>query len=160
LAKIIKNTSKRRTLMTDLIHWIKKQVADELSIYLSGLRNLSQGSSGDGTPTFRVGDEIEFEVVIKNNNPFPLANLEVFIHQVEAVAFEDNHTVRHIQNLASGAEEKLATIRGRIRANPDDAKSPWRKLDHVCRVTVNGEINLPPIEFHDEEFEVAHIKDA
>lgn len=146
--------------MTDLMHWIKKKVANELLISLSGLRNLSQESTGDEIPTFRVGDEIEFDVVLKNNNPFPLDNLEVFVYQVEAVEFEENPIAGHIRNLISDEERKVATVRGIVRANPDDAKSAWRKLDYVCRVTVNGEIDLPPIEFHDEEFEVIHIRDA
>jgi hypothetical protein len=30
----------------------------------------------------------------------------------------------------------------------------------VCKVTIKGEVDLPPIEFYDEEFEVAHIEDA
>jgi len=146
--------------MTDMIHWIKKQVANELLIYLSDFRNLSRESTKDGIPTFRVGDDIEFDIDLKNNNPFPLGDLEVLVHQVEAVEFEDDPIIGHIQNLASGGEEKVATIRGRIQTNPDDAKSPWRILDYVCRVTINGAVDLPPIEFHDEEFEVAYIKDA
>ena len=135
-------------------------VANELLISPSGLKNLSRESTGDEIPTFRFGDEIEFDVVLKNNNPFPLDNLEVFVYQVEAVEFEEDSIAGHIQNLISDEERKVATVRGIVRANPDDAKSAWRKLDYVCRVTVSGEIDLPPIEIHDEEFEVIHIRDA
>ena len=146
--------------MTDLVHWIKKQVASELSVHLRGLEKLSRASAKDGTPIFHVGDDIEFDIILKNSNPFPLDDLDVFVHQVEAVEFEEDPIVGHIQNLASGAEEKVATVKGRIRTNPDDAKSPWRILDYVCKVTVSGEINLPRIAFQDEEFGVAFIKDA
>jgi uncharacterized membrane protein len=146
--------------MSDLIHWINKQVANELIIQLSNLRNLSQELAEDGIPTYRVGDEIEFEILLKNNNPFPLGDLEILIHEVEAVEFQGDPIIGHIQSLAGGEQENVAAIRGKIRANPDDARSAWRTLDKVCRVTITGEIDLPPIEFHDEEFEVVQINNA
>ena len=146
--------------MNDLIQWIQKQAASELTISLGGLKSLSQESTAGDIPTFHVGDKIEFDIVIKNNNPFPLGNLNVTINQVEAVEFEENPTVGYLQSLKSGEEQKVATIKGTIIADPDDAKSPFRILDYVCRVTVSGAIDLPPIEFLDEEFEVVFIRDA
>ena len=82
------------------------------------------------------------------------------IHQVEAVEFQDAPINVSFQNLAGGEERKVATVTGVVRKNPDDAKSAWRFLDRVCRVTVNGQVDLPAIDFQDEEFEVAHIEDA
>ena len=146
--------------MADLLPWISKQVANQLLIFLSGVRNLSRESTAAKIPTFHVGDEIEFDVALKNNNLFPVSGLEVAVHQVQAVKFEEDPIVGRIADLASGQEEKVATVRGTVQTNPDDAKSPWRTLDYICRVTVSGEVNLPPIQFQHEEFEVAHIKDA
>lgn len=146
--------------MTDLFQWIKQQVATDLHVGLSNLRILSRPSTGDAKPSVYVGDEIEFDIVIKNDNAFPLTGLEVNVHQVEAVEFEESPVVRHIAELTSGEEVNAATVKGIVRTDPDDAKSAWRTLDYVCRVTVTGKIDLPPIRFHDEEFEVTHIKDA
>ena len=111
-------------------------------------------------PKFNVGDGIEFDVVLNNMNPFPLRELDITIHQVEAVEFDDGPIAGRINNLAGGAELKVATVSGTVRKNPDDAKSAWRFLDYVYRATIKSEVDLPPIEFHDEEFEVAHIEDA
>mgnify|MGYP003573604549 CR=1 FL=1 len=146
--------------MTELVEWIKKEVARELLVTLSGLKNLSREMEEGKAPIFYVGDGIEFDVMLKNRNPFPLRALDVSIHQVEAVEFDDSSIVERINNLAGGAELKVATVSGVVRENPDDAKSSWRFLDYVCRVTIKGEVDLPPIEFYDEEFEVAHIEDA
>ena len=146
--------------MGDLFQWIKQQVAADLHIDLADLRILSRSASGDAEQAVLVGDEIEFDIVIKNDNAFPLTGLEVNVHQVEAVEFEESPVVGHIAKLASGEQVKAATIKGVVRSDPDDAKSAWRTLDYVCRVTVTGKIDLPPIKFHDEEFEVTHIKNA
>ena len=146
--------------MTDLSQWIKQQVAADLHIGLADLRVLSRTATGDTERAVLVGDEIEFDIVIKNDNTFSLTGLEVNVHQVEAVEFEESPVVGHIAKLASGEQVKAATIKGIARSDPDDAKSAWRILDYVCRVTVTGEIDLPPIKFHDEEFEVIHIKNA
>jgi hypothetical protein len=146
--------------MTELVKLIRKQVADGLIIYLSHVKNKSQEAKPGEIPRYVVGDSIEFDVMLKNKNPFPLGKLNISIHQVDAVKFNESPIAGQIQNLASGAEEKVATVRGLVIANPDDAKSAWRFLDNVCRITVNGEVDLPPITFHDEEFEIAHIEDA
>ena len=146
--------------MTELVELIKKEVARELLVTLSGLKNLSREMEEGKAPKFYVGDGIEFDVMLKNKNPFPLRELDVSVHQVEAVEFADSPIAERINNLAGGAELKVATVSGVVRENPDDAKSAWRFLDYVCRVTIKGEVDLPPIEFHDEEFEVAHIEDA
>jgi hypothetical protein len=45
-------------------------------------------------------------------NPFPLRELDVTIHQVEAVEFDDGPIAERINNLAGGAELKVATVRG------------------------------------------------
>ena len=146
--------------MTDLFQRIKQQVAADLHIGLANLRILSRASTKDAEPAVLVGDEIEFDIVVKNDNAFPLTELEVHVHQVEAVEFEESPVMAHIATLTSGEELRAATVKGTVRSNPDDAKSAWRTLDYVCRVTVTGKIDLPPINFHDEEFEVTHIKDA
>jgi hypothetical protein len=145
--------------MSELMRWIRKQVANDLVIYLDNVKNESQVTRAGKIAKFVVGDSIEFDVMLKNKNPFNLNELEVSIHQVDAVQFEENPVVRQIQNIDSGAEEKVATVKGLVIANPDDAKSAWRFLDQVCRITVNGEVDLPPIAFHDEEFEFVHIED-
>ena len=146
--------------MTELVDWKKKEVARELLVSLSELKNLSREMEEGKAPKFYVGDGIEFDVMLKNMNPFPLRELDVTIHQVEAVEFDESPIAERINNLAGGAERKVAAVRGMVQKNPDDAKSAWRFLDYVCRVTIKGEVDLPPIEFHDEEFEVAHIEDA
>ena len=146
--------------MTDLIDLIRKEVAVGLQITLSDLSNLSLETAEVESPILRVGDDVEFDIVIKNNNPFPLSDLDVYVHQVDAVEFEEDPVVGHSQNLASNEKKKVATIRGTIRTNPDDARSAWRILDYVCRVTVSGEIDIPPVTFRDEEFKVAHIQDG
>jgi hypothetical protein len=146
--------------MADLFYWIKQRVAADLHIDLADLRILSRSTSGDAEQAVLVGDKIEFDIMIKNDNAFPLTGLEVNVHQVEAVESDESPVVAHIPKLASGEQVKVATIKGVVRSDPDDAKSAWRILDYVCRVTVTGEIDLPPIKFHDEEFEVTHIKNA
>ena len=124
--------------MADLLQWIKKQVASDLHSGPASLRNLSRAATGGGEPVVVVGDEIEFDVVAKNYNAFALTDLEVNVHQVEAVEFEESPVVRYIPSLTSGDEVKVATIKGTVRTDPDDAKSAWRILDYVCRVTVTG----------------------
>jgi hypothetical protein len=146
--------------MSDLFQWIKQQIVADLQIGQADLRILSRPATGDAEQAVLVGDEIEFDIVIKNDNAFPLTGLEVNMHQVEAVEFEESPVVGHIAKLTSGEQVKAATIKGVVRSDPDDAKSAWRTLDYVCRVTVTGKIDLPPIKFHDEEFEVRHIKNA
>ena len=51
--------------MTDLIDLIRKEVAVGLQITLSDLSNLSLGATEVETPTLRVGDDVEFDIVIK-----------------------------------------------------------------------------------------------
>ena len=125
--------------MTELVEWIKQQVARELLVYLDELKNLSRELEEGKPPKFYVGDNIEFNVMINNKNPFPLSTLVVTIHQVRAVEFEDNPIVLQIDELPGAADQKVATVKGLVRENPDDAKSAWRFLDYVCKVTIKGD---------------------
>jgi hypothetical protein len=149
--------------MSDLIDLIRKEVADALHIKLRGLKKSRESIETEMTavkPVFHVGDDIEFEIILKNNNPFSLTGLDVYVHQMEAVEFEQDPVVGKIHDLASGEEMKVATVRGSIRTNPDDAKFPWRILDYVCRGTVTGEFDLPSVRFRDEECKTTIIEDA
>lgn len=146
--------------MAELADYIKKQIAVGLKVYLDGFQNLSRDMGSSRPPKFFVGDGIQFDVFLKNDNALPLNDLEVTVHPVIAVEFEEGPPAIQLQDIGSGEEVKVATITGVVRANPDDAKSAWRFMDNVCRVTITGQVDLPPIEFHDEEFEVAHIEDA
>ena len=66
--------------MTELVEWIKKEVARELLVSLSELKNLSREMEEGKAPKFYVGDGIEFDVMLNNKNPFPLRKLDVTVH--------------------------------------------------------------------------------
>lgn len=51
--------------MTELVDWIKKEVARELLVSLSELKNLSREMEEGKAPKFYVGDGIEFDVMLK-----------------------------------------------------------------------------------------------
>ena len=43
--------------------------------------------------------------------------------------------------------------------NPNDQISIWQKLDKLCKVIITGEVQLPRIQFRDEELEVIDVSE-
>jgi hypothetical protein len=72
-------------VMSELYEWIKQQVTAGLQVSLSGIKNLSRKMDDRRPPKFIVGDDIVFDVIIRNNNSFPLGGLDVSVHQTESV---------------------------------------------------------------------------
>ena len=94
-----------------------------------------------------------------NNNPFELSDLEFFIHQLAAVELEGNPVQVNIKHLSADEKKPIATIKGTIVENPDDAGSIFGIQDYLCRVKITGVIDLPPIDFEDVELETINITD-
>ena len=145
--------------MANTTRKLQEIVVDGLQVVVHDLKNLSRTQAEDELPRkYYVGDEIEFDILLRNEHSFPLYGLDVAIHQVEAVTFAENPMLCHCEHLAAQSEEKITTVKGTIVANPDDALTPWVIQDYLCRVTINGKFDLPPLEFHDEELKFAYIQ--
>ena len=141
-----------------IIDLIKREVASGLVVLVRDLRG--QSSEGTEEPTvLRIGDKIEFEMTARNDGPFPLHKLEFKVFQMRAVEFEASPVECRIELLLPGEEKRLTTIRGTVVENPDDVQSPWRVSDSLCRTTITGEIDVPRLQFQDEEFETVNVLD-
>ena len=53
---------------------------------------------------------------------------------------------------------KEAVAKGIVKENPDDATDPWTLLDFLCKVMIRGKVQIPPLEFQDEELELINIR--
>ena len=144
--------------MTDSTKQIKEIVLEGLQVVMNDLKNLSRAYSTDEKPKFYVGDEITFDILLRNEHAFPLHDLDITIHEMKAISFAESPIVVHCEHLADQSEKKIKTIEGTIVADPDDALTPWVMQDYVCRVTIRGNFDLPPLDFHDEELTFAYIK--
>ena len=140
--------------MNDIFVQIKQQAAKGVIVQARELTNLTQNRA-----SFQIGDQIEFLVSIWNNNPFELSNLEIHIHQLAAVELEGNPVQLNVQHLSADEKKPIATIKGTIVENPDDAGSIYGIQDYLCRVKITGLIELPPIHFEDVELETINITD-
>jgi hypothetical protein len=144
--------------MFDSTKKLKEIVIEGLQVVMSDMKNLSRTYSPDEKPKFYVGDQIEFDILLENEHDFSLQDLEITIHEMEAVSFAESPIVVHCEHLDGQSEKKIKTIKGTIVADPDDALTPWVMQDYVCRVTIAGNFDLPRLEFHDEELTFAYIK--
>ena len=110
--------------------------------------------------TFKVGDQIEFTLNVWNNSQFELSNLDINIHEMAAVKLEMNQVNVQIKHLAIDERRSIATLKGNVIENPDDAGSMYGIKDYLCRVRIAGDINLPTIHFENVEFEMINITDG
>ena len=139
----------------DIFKEIKKQAAKGLIVRVVDLKSSSEHRS-----TFKVGDQIEFTLNAWNNSQFELSNLDFNIHEMAAVKLEQNQVNVQIEHLAVDERRSIATLKGKVVENPDDAGSLYGIKDHLCRVRIEGDINLPPIHFEDVELETINITDG
>ena len=139
----------------DIIKTIKESVAKGLVVQVSSLKNISQ--QDPTAKKFSVGDEIEFEVSLQNRNPFELKNLKVSILPMKAVELRSKQQDLSVEKISESERIILAKIKGTVKENPDDAISPWTVRDYLCKVTITGEIQIPPMKFQDEELESINV---
>ncbi len=107
-----------------------------------------QVSPTENQSTFYVGDQIE------------LRNLDTSMYEMTAVKLEENQVKIQIDHLAIDERRPIATLKGRIVENPDDAGSIYGIRDYLCRVKITGIIDLPPVHFEDIELETINITDG
>jgi hypothetical protein len=149
----------RRRVAVGIIDLIRQEVADGLIVLVRDMQSLSTENAGENQTALKIGDEIEFELAVRNDSPFALRDLDFRIHQMRAVQFEESPVECRIDNLSPGEEKRISAMRGMIKENPDDVTSPWMILDSLCRTTIAGEIEIPPLQFHDEELEMVNVLD-
>jgi hypothetical protein len=145
--------------MKDIFKEIKRQAAKGLFVRVVDLKHV-QASSTEDRSTFNIGDQIEFTLNVWNNSQFELSNLDIKIHEMTAVKLEENQLKVQIGHLSVDERRPVATLKGRIVENPDDAGSIYGIKDYLCRVKITGDINLPPIHFEDVELETINITDG
>jgi hypothetical protein len=146
--------------MTELYDQIKKQAVKGLNVRVENPKKVSEPGSDGFQTSYQIGDQIEFTLYARNDNPFELSVLHFHIHQLTAVELEENPVKAEIQELPAGDEKPIVTLRGRVIGNPNDVTSPWTQLDSLCRVKVKGTILLKPIQFEDVEVETINIPDS
>ena len=144
--------------MTEIYDQIKKQVVKGLNVRVEDLKKIHQSDST--ISPFQIGDQIEFSLYARNDNPFDLSDLNFHIHQMTAVKLEVNPIKAKIQELSQGEEKFIITLKGTIVGNPNDVVSPWTQLDSLCRVKMTGQILLDPIPFEDVEVETINVVDT
>ena len=146
--------------MTDLYDQIKKQAVKGLNVRVEDIKKISEPGSAGNQSSFQIGDQIEFTLIARNDNPFNLGDLDFHIHQMTAVELEENPVKSQIQALSQGEEKQIVTLKGTIVRNPNDVTSPWTQLDSLCRVKITGTILLEPIQFEDVEVETINVTDS
>ena len=145
--------------MKDIYKEIKRQAAKGLIVRVVDLKN-TQASPTEDQSSFNIGDQIEFTLNVWNNSQFELSNLDIKIHEMTAVKLEENQVKVQIQHLSVDERRPIATLKGRVVENPDDAGSMYGIKDYLCRVRITGDINLPPVHFEDIELETINITDG
>jgi hypothetical protein len=143
--------------MTEIYDQIKKQVAKGLNVRVEDLKKITRSDSTKSS--FQIGDQIEFSLYARNDNPFDLSDLNFHIHEMSAVKLEVNPVKAEIQELSQGEEKFIVSLKGKIVGNPNDVISPWTKMDSLCRVKMAGKILLSPIPFEDVEIETINVVD-
>ena len=141
--------------MENIFKQLKRQAAKGLIVRVRDLKNLTHDKS-----SYHVGDRIEFVASVLNANPFELNDLEFYIHQLSAVQLEGNPIKIHIPHLSEGEERPVASLRGMIVENSDDAGSIYGVKDYLCRVKITGIIDLPPVRFEDVELAIINITEG
>ena len=147
----------------ELIDQIKEQAVRGIFIHVCNFHNSSEtipAINKAGSFEAGIGDEVMFDLSIKNNSPFALRNLQIIIQQVKAVELEDSPLDYEFESLARDEKIELLTLKGIVKEHLDDASNLWRRLDYLCKITITGDIEMPPIRFQDEEFEAMHILDS
>jgi hypothetical protein len=76
---------------------------------------------------------------------------------IKAVELENMPQQYSIDRIMPGTKKHLTTIKGIVIENPNDATSPWTIRDYLCKVTITGEFQIPPIKFLDEELESINV---
>ena len=89
-----------------------------------------------------------------------MSNLDISINEMTAIKLEENQVKIQIEHLAIDERRPIATFKGRIVKNPDDAGSLHGIRDYLCRVKITGIIDLPPVHFEDIELETINITDG
>jgi len=146
--------------MTEIYDEIKKQAVKGLNVRVEDLKKVDQPDSSGFQSSYQIGDQIEFTLFARNDNPFDLGDLHLHIHQMTAVELAENPVKAQIPNLSQGEEKQIATLMGTIVGNPNDVVSPWTQLDSLCRVKITGTILLQPIQFEDIEVETINVIDS
>jgi hypothetical protein len=124
--------------MIDSMEKLKEIVGEDLQVVISDTKNLSRTYSDKLKPNLQIGDQIEFDILLRNEHSFPLHDLDITIHEMEAVSFAESPFLCHCEHLAGQSEIKIKAMRGTIVADPDDALTPWAIQDYVCHVTIKN----------------------
>ena len=146
--------------MTEMYDQIRKLVVKGLNVRVEDLKKIAQSESAADKSSYQVGDQVEFTLLARNDNPFELADLQFHIHQMSAVELEDNPVKAEMAELSPGEEKYIVRLRGAIIGNPNDVISPWAQLDSLCRVKITGTVLLKPIQFEDIEVETINVVDS
>ena len=146
--------------MKELYDQIKKQAGKGLIVRVADLKKVSQPDLDGHQSAFQIGDQIEFTLLVRNDNPFDLSNLRFHVHQMSAVTLEENPVKVKVEGLSEGEEKHVATLRGAVVRNPNDVSSPWTNVDSLCRVKITGTIELQPIQFEDIEVETINVTES
>ena len=146
--------------MKELYDQIKKQAVKGLIVRVEYLKKISQPDAAGHQSSYQIGDQIEFTLLARNDNPFDLGDLHFHVHQMTAVELEENPVKVQIESLSQDEEEHIATLRGTVVRNPNDVSSPWTQLDSLCRVKITGKILLQPIQFEDIEVETIDVANS
>ena len=146
--------------MEDIYKQVKKLVIKGLNIRVENLRLADPTESAGHQSSFRIGDKIKFDLYARNDSPFDLIGLHFHVHQMSAIALDENPFKTNLEKLHANDGKLLGTLGGSVISNPDDVASPWTRLDSLCRVKVTGAINLKPVQFEDVEVETINITDS
>lgn len=145
--------------MEDIFREIKRQAARGLIVQVVDLKK-AQASPTENQSTYKIGDQIEFTLKVWNSSQFEMSNLDISIYEMTAIKLEENQVKIQIDHLAIDERRPIATLKGRIVENPDDAGSIYGIRDYLCRVKITGIIDLPPVHFEDIELETINITDS
>ena len=144
----------------ELYEQIKKQAVKGLNVRVEDIKKIDEQVSAGYQSSYQIGDQVEFTLLARNDNPFNLGDLEFHIHQMTAVELDENPVKAQIHALSQGEEKIIITLTGTIVRNPNDVTSPWTQLDSLCRVKITGTILLEPIQFEDIEVETINVTDG
>jgi len=147
----------RNKAMKELYNQIKKQAVKGLIVRVEDLKKVSQPGAAGHQSSYQIGDQIEFTLLARNDNPFDLGEMHFYVHQMTAVELEENPVKVQIESLSQDEEKHIASLKGTVVRNPNDVSSPWTRSDSLCRVKISGKILLQPIQFEDVEVETINV---
>lgn len=146
--------------MVEIYEQVKKQVVKGLNVRVENLKSVSQSGSTGNQSSYQIGDLIKFDLLARNDNPYDLADLHFHIHQMTAVALDENPVKAELKELPAGEERLIGALSGKVVSNPNDVTSPWTRMDSLCRVKISGTIHLKPVQFEDVEVETINVADS